>query len=920
MPSLLARPFLVHSSLPGFRPVAMAALPIGLKRVAVIGGGPAGLASAKYLLEAGLQPTLFEKAASIGGLWRQGIPSDSGEAVEEESCSKPAARASDGAPACWAGMMTNLSRVTCSFSDHPWADDAPLFPSQAQVLAYLKSYAHRFLIPPGSNSLAASGSLRLNARVSRVALLDDGKWSVQVDQDGRQQNPEVFDSLVVASGFFEKTHIPNVPGADAAAAAGVLMHSANYRSSDAFAGKKVVVVGTSFSGVDIAADVASKASEVIHVITKPFWLLPRFLPADPSDPASPFLPLDLCFYRRASRPSPSLVVLRSEEARRAANKYMRALCGDQGKLLCPELGVSSSDSEHPFIAISDQYGPMVQQGLIRVLPRRVQGVLLQPHSPQDSSTPLQASVILQGTDERIDGVDALICCTGYSPALPFLPTHLKEQIGFDSSDLFSPLLLHRCTFHPSLPSAAMVGMYRGPYFAVMELQARWAAAVLSGALPPVPTSTLQEGVEEARKVREQQPRPQFPVWDYVGMCNSLSEALGCALPTDPEWMRAHDVVVPAHYCTPTTAPSVAAAEVALAQLTRACSELEGGSAVAGAVFRGLAGKWRLEREIRSVHEGLPSGTMQGTATFTMRPGEGEYLYREEGEFVMAGSAGRKGNKVWREYVWVCEGPEDGIAVHFADKSQRTYLFHHLRFFPDPSESGSSPDKNEGLQSADFVEKALPRAWRAVGEHLCVKDLYKVAYRFAFQGVHVERPCDGRKGGGGREVEEVVRFILGGGERGAAGGGGCCRPSLTEQLMAHMQAVAGGQASDALPALLGAAPVPRAVALPGLAAGAAEEGAVEEGAVEEGAAEEGAVREGAAEEGAAEEGAVEEGAAEGAAEEGAVEEGAVERPAAEGVATGGAATERAATEGVAEEGAAALAAAAEGVAAQDATSA
>ncbi|CAI5941848.1 unnamed protein product [Closterium sp. NIES-65] len=106
--------------------------------------------------------------------------------------------------------------------------------------------------------------------------------------------------------------------------------------------------------------------------------------------------------------------------------------------------------------------------------------------------------------------------------------------------------------------------------------------------------------------------------------------------------------------------------------------------------------------------------MQGTATFTLRPGGGEYLYREEGEFVMAGSAGGKGNKVWREYVWVCEGPEDGIAVHFADKS------------------------NEDLESADFVEKALPRAWRAVGEHLCVKDLYKVAHRFAFQGVHLER--------------------------------------------------------------------------------------------------------------------------------------------------------------------------------------
>ncbi|CAI5477298.1 unnamed protein product [Closterium sp. Yama58-4] len=737
MPSLLLRPLVVHGSLPSFRPVAMAALPRGLKRVAVIGAGPAGLASAKYLLEAGLQPTLFEKAGSIGGLWRQGVSSENGEAIEEDPNSKPAARATDGAPACWAGMVTNLSRFTCSFSDHPWPDDAPFFPSQAQVLAYLRSYAQKFLVPPGSNSLAASTSLRLNARVSRVALLDDGKWSVQVDREGQQQNPEVFDSLVVASGFFEKAHIPNVPGADAAAAAGVLIHSAEYRTSDALAGKKVVVVGASFSGVDIAADVASKASQVIHVITKPFWLLPRFLPADPADPASPFLPLDLCFYRRASRASPSLVPLRSEEARRAANKYMRALCGDQGKLLCPELAVSSSHSEHPFIAISDRYGPMVQQGLIRVLQGRVEGMLLQPHSV---GTPPQASVILQGTDGLIDGVDAIIFCTGYSPTLSFLPNDLKQQIGFDPSDLFSPLLLHRCTFHPSLPNAAMVGMYRGPYFAAMELQARWAAGVLSGTLPPVPSTTLQEGIEEARKVREQQPRPQFPVWDYVGVCNSISEELGCALPTDPGWIKAHDMVVPAHYCTTTSAPSVAAAEVAMAQLARACGEFERGSAVAGAVFRGLAGTWRLEREIRSALEGLPSGSMEGTATFTLRPGEGEYLYREEGEFVMAGSAGGKGNKVWREYVWLCQGPEDGIAIHFADKSQRTYLFHHLRFFPDPSGSAasSSSDNNEGLQSADFVEKALPRAWRAVGEHLCVKDLYKVAYRFAFQGVHLER--------------------------------------------------------------------------------------------------------------------------------------------------------------------------------------
>jgi dimethylaniline monooxygenase (N-oxide forming) len=39
------------------------------KKVAIIGAGPAGLTSAKYALQYGLMPTLFEKSNQIGGLW-----------------------------------------------------------------------------------------------------------------------------------------------------------------------------------------------------------------------------------------------------------------------------------------------------------------------------------------------------------------------------------------------------------------------------------------------------------------------------------------------------------------------------------------------------------------------------------------------------------------------------------------------------------------------------------------------------------------------------------------------------------------------------------------------------------------------------------------------------------------------------------
>jgi Flavin-binding monooxygenase-like len=61
---------------------------------------------------------------------------------------------------------------------------------------------------------------------------------------------EEFDALIVCNGHYFEPNLPDVPGA--ALWPGQQLHSHNYRTPDAFAGKSVVIVGASNSGAAAA--------------------------------------------------------------------------------------------------------------------------------------------------------------------------------------------------------------------------------------------------------------------------------------------------------------------------------------------------------------------------------------------------------------------------------------------------------------------------------------------------------------------------------------------------------------------------------------------------------------------------------------------------------------------------------------------
>src|SRR5690606_41465564 len=81
----------------------------GPGRVAVVGGGVAGIAAVKALLEAGGEVFGVERAAELGGLWR--LSADT---------------------AAYEGLRLNTSNPRTEFRDHPMAAECPGSPSRPQ--------------------------------------------------------------------------------------------------------------------------------------------------------------------------------------------------------------------------------------------------------------------------------------------------------------------------------------------------------------------------------------------------------------------------------------------------------------------------------------------------------------------------------------------------------------------------------------------------------------------------------------------------------------------------------------------------------------------------------------------------------------------------------------------------------------------
>ncbi len=137
-----------------------------------------------------------------------------------------------------------------AYSDKPFPADAPLFPKHGTVLQYLDEYAEDM-----------KHLIRFETQVLGVRLVygvGHDQWEVTtLDLASWQKTTAIYDAVVAATGHYTVPNVPDIKGVGRwnDRYPGTIIHSKAYRLPEVYEDKKVLVIGSSASGVDIAAQI-----------------------------------------------------------------------------------------------------------------------------------------------------------------------------------------------------------------------------------------------------------------------------------------------------------------------------------------------------------------------------------------------------------------------------------------------------------------------------------------------------------------------------------------------------------------------------------------------------------------------------------------------------------------------------------------
>lgn len=205
---------------------------------AIVGAGFGGIIAAMQLNKNGYHNyRVFEKATMLGGTWRDNI---------------------------YPGCACDVSSYLYSIKDAPNPNWTKIYSSQGEILAYLKDVSVRNKIEE---------KIIYNSEILHVEFDTDNLYWILKDQ---QENIYTAKYVFLAQGPLNRPVKPAFKGLENFK--GDCFHTAEWNTQCDLKGKKVAVIGTGASAIQVIPNIVDQVKELKVLQRTAAWVLPRANP------------------------------------------------------------------------------------------------------------------------------------------------------------------------------------------------------------------------------------------------------------------------------------------------------------------------------------------------------------------------------------------------------------------------------------------------------------------------------------------------------------------------------------------------------------------------------------------------------------------------------------------------------------------
>jgi cation diffusion facilitator CzcD-associated flavoprotein CzcO len=203
--------------------------------ILVVGAGLSGIATGIKLKKAGFHDfAIIEKADAVGGTWRDNT---------------------------YPGLAVDIPTLTYSYSFEQNPDWSNLYAPGSELKAYADHCTDKY---------GVRSHVQFNRSI-RKAVYDEERnvWQSHLE-DGSTLTSRY---LVSATGFLQVAKMPEIEGIESFE--GKLMHTAAWDHDHDLEGRRVAVIGTGATGIQLVPEIAPRVEHLDVYQRTPIWLLPK---------------------------------------------------------------------------------------------------------------------------------------------------------------------------------------------------------------------------------------------------------------------------------------------------------------------------------------------------------------------------------------------------------------------------------------------------------------------------------------------------------------------------------------------------------------------------------------------------------------------------------------------------------------------